>query len=229
VPKVPSTHDVPAALTFDEKGLIVAVAQDHLTGELRMVGWMNREALAATLRTGLATFYSRSRHTLWTKGETSGHTLSVREVLADCDGDTLILRVAPKGPTCHTGRPNCFFSTLDEEGNPRGEAKAQPFLEELEATLALRRSSTADRSYTRSLLDAGAGKITAKLLEESRELGQALEGEPRERVVSEAADVLYHLLVGLCLREVPLRDVLAELELRTAQSGHAEKAGRSAK
>jgi phosphoribosyl-ATP pyrophosphohydrolase/phosphoribosyl-AMP cyclohydrolase len=214
--------------TFDaQTGLIPAIAQDRLTGEIRMVAWMNREALARTLHSGKATFYSRSRQALWEKGETSGHSLQVHQVAADCDADVLLLLVDPLGPSCHTGRPNCFFQSVeaaDQLGERPGEA--QPFLGELEAVIRARSESTADKSYTRSLLDGGSEKIGAKLREEADELAHAIAGESEDRVASEAGDLLFHLLVGLRARGVPLRSVLEKLAGRSGQSGHAEKATR---
>jgi phosphoribosyl-ATP pyrophosphohydrolase/phosphoribosyl-AMP cyclohydrolase len=214
-------------LKWDDAGLITAVAQDRLTGQVRMVAWMNREALAATLESGLATFYSRSRRALWRKGETSGHVLRVHRVAADCDGDTLLLLVDPEGPSCHTGRDTCFFRTLPApEGETLDASLADPFLLTLEAELEKRATSSAERSYTRSLLDAGIPKISAKISEESAELNAALAGETDERVASEAADVLYHVMVGLQARKIPWRRVIEVLARRAGQSGHAEKASR---
>jgi phosphoribosyl-ATP pyrophosphohydrolase/phosphoribosyl-AMP cyclohydrolase len=214
-------------LKFDEQGLITAVAQDRATGEVRMVAWMNAEAVERTLATGLATFYSRSRQKLWVKGETSGHRLAVSSVFADCDGDTLLLLVTPEGPSCHTGRPSCFFQPLAAEGSEGAtERQALPYLFELEAVIRERTASDAKKSYTRSLLDAGAPGINKKLREETGELAQALESESGERVASEAADVLYHVLVGLRHRQVPLEAVVSALLARSHQSGHAEKAAR---
>lgn len=192
-----------------------------------MVAWMNEAALDQTLATGLATFFSRSRGKLWVKGETSGHRLRVAEVVADCDADTLLLLVDPEGASCHTGRPTCFFRRVSADGIGEPTSAALPYLFELEATIAARAASTAEKSYTRSLLDGGAQKIGAKLTEEAGELRRAIEAESDERVASEAADVLYHALVGLRLRGVPLRAVVEKLLARTAQSGHAEKAGRN--
>ena len=214
-------------MTFDSNGLVPAVAQDRLTGAVLMVAWMNREALDLTLSTGLATFYSRSRSKLWVKGETSGHRLKVSAVLADCDGDTLLVLVDPAGPACHTGRPNCFFRPLSESGPGEADREAMPYLFELESVLAERARSTATKSYTRSLLDKGPAGVNAKLLEEAGELATAIATESDERVASEAADLLYHALVGLRLRGVPLRDVVEKLFARAHQSGHAEKAARS--
>lgn len=213
-------------MKFDSSGLVVAVAQDRLTGAVLMVAWMNQEALDLTLSTGLATFYSRSRQSLWVKGETSGHQLKVSSVLADCDGDTLLVLVDPTGPACHTGRPNCFFRQLTAAGPGEPEREAMPYLFELEAVIAERAGSTAAKSYTRSLLEKGSAGVNAKIREESGELAQAIESESDERVASEAADVLYHALVGLRLRGVPLRAVMEKLYARSHQSGHAEKASR---
>jgi phosphoribosyl-ATP pyrophosphohydrolase/phosphoribosyl-AMP cyclohydrolase len=175
----------------------------------------------------LAHFFSRSRGQLWLKGETSGNTLAVRSIWVDCDGDTLIYMVDPAGPSCHTGAETCFFRRLDADGNLVDAAgDGAPTLLRLERTLEARKASDSDESYTKSLLDRGATKIDEKLREESAELGQALIGESDERVASEAADVIYHLLVGLVLRKVSLRDLLSELSRRFGTSGHDEKASR---
>jgi len=214
-------------LVYDAAGLITAVAQDRLTGQIRMVAWMNAEALRRTLETGRATFYSRSRQALWEKGETSGNGLLVSSVYADCDADTLILLVDPEGPSCHTGRPACFFRRVAENGEavdaPR---EASAFLWELEAEIASRAGASADKSYTRALLDGGASKIGDKLREEADELGRAIAAESEDRVANEAADVVYHLLVGLKLRGIPLRKVIEVLAGRAGVSGLDEKRGR---
>jgi phosphoribosyl-AMP cyclohydrolase / phosphoribosyl-ATP pyrophosphohydrolase len=218
------------SVTYDDSGLIPAIAQDRLTGEVRMVAFMNAEALALTLSTGLATFFSRSRGKLWVKGESSGNQLEVSAVIADCDADTLLLQVDPVGPSCHTGRRTCFFRRVLQDGSLRDEpTEAQPFLLELERTLEERKSSTAEKSYTKSLFESGAVKIGAKVEEEARELAQALRQESDERVVAEAADVLYHLMVGLRARDLTLRAVIEAMAARTQQSGHEEKAARSPK
>jgi phosphoribosyl-AMP cyclohydrolase / phosphoribosyl-ATP pyrophosphohydrolase len=221
-------------LKWDDAGLITAVVQDRLTGQVRMVAWMNREALDATLSSGFATFYSRSRRALWRKGETSGHVLRVHEIAVDCDADTLLVQVDPEGPSCHTGRATCFFRKLapaaaapDAPAEEAGVADlADPFLLSLEAELEKRSRSTAQRSYTRSLLDGGVPKISAKMSEEAAEFNAALAGESDDRVASEAADVVYHLMVGLRARGVALRRVIEVLAKRAGQSGLAEKASR---
>jgi phosphoribosyl-ATP pyrophosphohydrolase/phosphoribosyl-AMP cyclohydrolase len=214
-------------LKFDERGLIPAIAQDHLTGQVRMLAYMNQAALEQTLSSGKATFFSRSRAALWTKGETSGHVLHVLSVMADCDADTLLLSVLPVGPSCHTGRPACFFRRVDATGELRDEpSEAAPFLSELGELLESRKASTAEKSYTKSLLTAGPDKIGAKIREEAGELADAIKNESDERVLSEAADVLYHAMVGLTQRGLTLRQVIEVLAKRTHQSGHAEKASR---
>lgn len=215
-------------MKWNADGLMPAVAQDRLTGQVRMVAWMNREALDATLTSGFATFYSRSRQKLWRKGESSGHVLRVTEVVADCDADTLLLLVDPEGPSCHTGRATCFFRALPRPDTEATDVArdASPFLLTLEAEIAERAKSTAARSYTRSLLDGGVPKINAKINEEALEVCAALAAETDERVASEMADLLYHMLVGLRARGIEWRRVMEVLAARAGQSGHAEKASR---
>lgn len=215
-------------LTFGDDGLIPALAQDVRTGEVRMVAWMTREALLSTLESGVATFWSRSRRALWRKGETSGNELVVVKVATDCDADVLLLLVEPKGPSCHTGKPSCFFRRVDPDGSVHDEETPPlPFLLSLEREIARREASTEEKSYTKSLLAKGAGKIGEKLREEADELARALSDETDARVASEAADLVYHLLVGLRLRGVAWADVAAELGRRMGTSGHDEKASRS--
>jgi phosphoribosyl-ATP pyrophosphohydrolase/phosphoribosyl-AMP cyclohydrolase len=216
------------ALKYDSQGLVAVIAQDAETGELRMMAYADETAIERTLETGVAHFFSRSRQKLWKKGESSGNTLGVRSVWVDCDGDTLIYMVDPAGPSCHTGAQTCFFRRLDANGDliEAGSDSAAPTLLRLERALQERKASDSEKSYTKSLLDAGPTKIDAKVREEAAELGEALIGESDERVASEAGDVIYHLLVGLVLREVSLRDLLSELSSRFTQSGHEEKASR---
>jgi phosphoribosyl-ATP pyrophosphohydrolase/phosphoribosyl-AMP cyclohydrolase len=221
----PSVNTTLDALKFNELGLVPAIVQDRLTGEVRMMAWMNQAAVTATITTRKATFYSRSRQSLWVKGETSGHVLHVHDLLADCDGDTLLVLVDPAGPSCHTGRDNCFFERVAESGTET-VAPAVPFLSRLEHVLEERKQATAEKSYTRSLFDGGVPKIGKKIVEEAGEVVEALANESDERVASEAADVLYHLLVGLRHRGVPLRAVIETLAKRFGTGGHTEKAAR---
>jgi phosphoribosyl-ATP pyrophosphohydrolase/phosphoribosyl-AMP cyclohydrolase len=215
-------------LQFNEQGLIPALAQDRFDGQVRMLAWMNREALQRTLETGLATFFSRSRGKLWVKGESSGNVLRVHSVTADCDDDTLLLLVEPAGPSCHTGRPSCFFRRVAPDGGLSDQpSEVTPFISELERTIRDRQASTAEKSYTKSLLAGGVSKINAKISEEAGELVAALANESDERVLSEAADLLFHVLVGLRARGLDFRQVVASLASRTKQSGHEEKQSRS--
>lgn len=211
-------------LKFNDQGLIPAIVQDHLTGEVRMMAWMNQESLTVTLQSRKATFYSRSRGKLWVKGEESGNVLHVVSVMTDCDADTLLVLCEPVGPSCHTGRDNCFFVPLDGDSDA---SPARPMIDRLEAVLEQRKTSSGEKSYTRSLFDGGAEKIGGKVREEAGEFVDALKGETDERVASEAADVIYHVLVGLRLRGVPWRRVLGVLAGRFGIGGHIEKASRS--
>jgi phosphoribosyl-ATP pyrophosphohydrolase/phosphoribosyl-AMP cyclohydrolase len=218
-----------SGLKYDGQGLVTVVVQDRLTGEVRMVAHANERALRSTLESGEGHFYSRSRQALWRKGETSGHLLRVAEIWADCDADAVIYLVDPEGPSCHTGRTSCFFRMVDRSAEVRDDAQhhARALLPRLWAELQARKHDTSGRSYTRALLDAGAAKIGAKIREEADELARAIEAETDERVVSEAADELYHLLVGLLARGIDLRAVEAELARRFGVSGLVEKASRT--
>lgn len=222
------------APTFDERGLVPCVVQDADAGTVLMVAWMNEEALALTRATGQVHFWSRSRQALWKKGETSGHTLALVELRLDCDGDTLLARARCAGPACHTGATSCFFrpdataggaAPAEDDGPPPAHV-----VDRLAALLEARRDrATAEKSYTRALLDGGMPKILAKLAEEHGELAAELPDGPDDKVVHEAADVLFHLLVGLTARRIPAARVWAELGRRFGVSGHDEKAARGPK
>lgn len=214
-------YSLAVELAWNEQGLVPVVAQDRLTGEVRMLAWASREALEATLRTGRATFFSRSRGALWEKGETSGHGLRVARVLVDCDADALVYEVDPAGPSCHTGEESCF--SRDERGAP---AERGPILVRLDQVLEARKAADAGASYTRSLYDAGLAHIGGKVREEAGELARALASESDERVASEAADVLFHVMVALRARGLSLRRALEVLAERSGTSGHEEKARR---
>ncbi len=196
-------------LRFDDRGLLPMVAQDATTGQVLMVAWANREALERTLATGELHFYSRSRQALWRKGETSGNTLALRELIADCDGDTLLARVIPSGPTCHTGERSCFHRPLSGEASEGGG-----FLDRLERIVASRRGADPALSYTARLFGQGRLRIAQKVGEEGVEVALATAAGERGSLVEESADLLFHLLVALAEREVPLAEVLACLERR---------------
>jgi phosphoribosyl-ATP pyrophosphohydrolase/phosphoribosyl-AMP cyclohydrolase len=214
-------------IAFDDRGLVPVIAQDHLTGEIRMLAFATQEAIVRTLETKRATFFSRSRNAIWEKGESSGNAMDVVSVLLDCDADAVVYLVAPRGPTCHTGAPSCFFREIEEDLSVREEVvRPQVFLARLEAVLDARKSATAKASYTKSLYDGGPAKIGEKLREEAAELAAAVAGEDEARVASEAADLLFHLLVALRSRDVPFEAVLRELDHRSGTSGHDEKLSR---
>jgi len=211
---------------YDDRGLVPCIVQDATSSTVLMLGWMNAEALELTRSTSEVHFYSRSRQQLWKKGETSGNTLAVVELRIDCDRDCILVRARPAGPTCHTGTTSCFF-TLDDDDTDDGVA---PILARLDATLVRRRdSATAEKSYTKSLLDKGMPKILAKIAEEHGELAAELPDGTDDHVVHEAADLLFHVMVGLTARRIPFDRVIAELGRRFGTSGHAEKAARPPK
>jgi phosphoribosyl-ATP pyrophosphohydrolase/phosphoribosyl-AMP cyclohydrolase len=216
-------------IQWDERGLVAAVAQDAITGELLMLAWMNREALGQTLQTGFAHFYSRSRKKLWKKGESSGNTLAVGDVRYDCDADALLVVVSPAGPACHTGKRSCFYRSMageeDEEDEGWGGAPAA-IVDRIYKTLELRKSSTAGKSYTKSLLDGGIDKILGKIREEHEELAEELVAGNKDEIVHETADLLFHVLVGLVASDVEPTEVWAELSRRFGTGGHDEKAAR---
>ena len=189
--------------------LTAGIIQDHLTGQVLMLGFLDEEALRLTRETGLVHFHSRSRNQLWKKGETSGNTLSVVSISQDCDGDALLIRVVPAGPTCHTGSVSCF-----------GEAEAFGTLSRLSATISSRRVERPEGSYTVSLLDGGVEPAGRKVVEEAVEvllasIDHANGGRP-ERVAEESADLLYHLLVLLAERGIEIESVLKVLDQRAA-------------
>jgi phosphoribosyl-ATP pyrophosphohydrolase/phosphoribosyl-AMP cyclohydrolase len=215
---------VSAEPIFDERGLVPCVVQDAERGTVLMLAWMNADALRLTRETGFAHFWSRSRQALWKKGETSGHTLAVVDVRLDCDNDAVLVRARPTGPTCHTGATACFFRR--DDGTTDDGAPAITILDRLQEVVRARRASTADKSYTKSLLDAGMPKILAKIAEEHGELAVELERGAEPEIVHEAADLIFHVIVGLVARDVPIERVYAELARRFGTSGHAEKAAR---
>jgi phosphoribosyl-AMP cyclohydrolase / phosphoribosyl-ATP pyrophosphohydrolase len=192
------------AVRFGADGLVPVVAQESRSGDVLMLAYANREALERTAATGQAHYYSRSRAALWRKGESSGHVQAVRDVRVDCDGDAVLYRVEQTGPACHTGSRTCFS----------GEPGAH-LLTRLGATLARRAAERPAGSYTVQLLDAGVPKISQKLGEEAVEVVVAANTEGPERLASEAADLLYHLLVLLEARGVPLDAVWKELAHRS--------------
>jgi len=207
-------------LRWDERGLIPVVVQETETGEVLMVAWMGRDALEATRQTGLGHFWSRSRRSLWRKGETSGHAQHVDGIYVDCDRDTLLLQVHQEGVACHTGARTCFFTRLSGAGAdaPRSAGAGPGMLEVLERVLESRKVSPPPGSYVAALFDKGEAHICRKIGEEAIEVvTAALGGEGDERLVSEVADLWFHSMVLLAGRGIPLRRVFAELARRQAE------------
>jgi phosphoribosyl-ATP pyrophosphohydrolase/phosphoribosyl-AMP cyclohydrolase len=189
-------------------GLLPAIVQDTATREVLMLGYMNEAALTKTVLTGRVTFYSRSKQRLWTKGETSGHFLDVVSIKPDCDNDTILVQAKPNGPVCHTGTQTCF-------GDSTGNELA--FLSQLEEVITHRIAQTPEGSYTAKLWAAGTKRIAQKVGEEGVEVALAATAGDAKELVSESADLLFHLALLLRKHELSLRDVVSELERRHTQ------------
>ena len=201
-------------LAWDSDGLIPGIVQDARTGEVRMLGYLNGESLDLTIQTGIVHFYSRSRQRIWKKGETSGNVLRLIDARPDCDGDTLLLRVVPAGPTCHTGEDSCFFSqplaqTDEQVDGPLIISRIAQVVDE-------RHAERPEGSYTTYLFEQGVDKIGKKIGEEAAEVIIASKNDDPEALAGEAADLLYHLLVMLRARDLPLDMVWNVLETRHA-------------
>lgn len=184
-------------------GLVPVVIQNYKTLQVLMLGYMNEEAYIKTQKEGLVTFYSRSRETLWTKGETSGNYLYVKEIQLDCDQDTILIKADPTGPTCHTGSTSCFQ-----------EETAKGFVYELEQTIAQRIENDAENSYTNKLFKKGINKVAQKVGEEAVELVIEAKDNNDDLFVNEAADLLYHYLILLKAKSFKFSDIEAVLKSR---------------
>ena len=191
-------------------GLLPAIVQHWLSGEVLMLGYMNAEALAHTRASGHVTFYSRSKRRLWTKGESSGHVLVLKGIRIDCDADTLLVQADPHGPTCHLGTSSCFGDHADVRP-PLG------FLAELDALVAQRHAERPADSYTTKLFDGGVRRIAQKVGEEGVETALAAVAQGDEELLGEAADLVFHLIVLLRDRGLSLADVAAVLARRHAE------------
>lgn len=185
-------------------GLVPAIIQDQQTQKVLMLGFMNKEALDITMQKGMVTFFSRSKNRLWTKGEESGNHLLVREVMADCDQDTLLIKASPTGPVCHTGADTCW--------NERNHFS--DFLHYLEDIITLRRSGSDDKSYVHQLFGKGLNKIAQKMGEEAVELVIEAKDNRDELFLNEAADLLFHYLILLQAKGKKLDDVVEVLKSR---------------
>ncbi|QDE30990.1 MULTISPECIES: bifunctional phosphoribosyl-AMP cyclohydrolase/phosphoribosyl-ATP diphosphatase HisIE [Shewanella] len=192
------------SITFDstnvdwekQQGLIPTVVQNHLTGKVLMLGYMDQAALEKTLATKQVTFFSRSKQRLWTKGETSGNTLDLIAIDKDCDNDSFLVQVIPNGPTCHTGTESCW-----SDGN------AHPFIDNLTKLIISRKGQSADSSYTASLFERGTKRMAQKVGEEGLETALAAATHDKEELVNEASDLMYHLIVLLEDQGLSMADI----------------------
>ncbi|EGQ8732806.1 bifunctional phosphoribosyl-AMP cyclohydrolase/phosphoribosyl-ATP diphosphatase HisIE [Vibrio parahaemolyticus] len=188
-------------------GLVPAIVQDFQSSQVLMMGYMNQDALAKTGETGQVTFFSRTKERLWTKGETSGNVLQLVNISLDCDNDTLLVRVNPIGPTCHTGTTTCWDGDAQEESQ-------MVWLHQLEQLLAARKSADPDSSYTASLYARGIKRISQKVGEEGVEVALAATSGDKAELVCESADLIYHLLVLLQDQGLSMNDVVNKLKER---------------
>lgn len=207
-------------LTFDSAGLIPGIVQDR-AGEVRMMAWLNREALQRTLDTGFVTFWSRSRQSFWVKGESSGNRLKLIQIRPDCDSDALLILAEPEGPSCHRGTQSCFDPTPEGGPNSAPWPATLPWLGRLEALLASRKASAdLNGSYTQKLFAQGVDRIAKKVVEEAGEVVIAAKNDDREAFLGEAADLIFHLDLLLLERGASLLDVVEVLHSR-----HADRTG----
>ena len=209
-----------AEIRWNDAGLVPAIVQNASTRRVLMLAWMNREALDCTLRTGTVHFFSRSRQTLWRKGETSGNELRLISLAADCDRDALLVTAEPAGPTCHTGETSCFFRPLAGDSEAAGAPALDAALGELARVVRQRARTRPEGSYTTRLLEAGPRRAAQKVGEEGVEVALAGAAGTDRELVDEAADLLYHLLVLFESRGVPSARIAAELARRRRPAGN---------
>ncbi|MGE5683453.1 MAG: bifunctional phosphoribosyl-AMP cyclohydrolase/phosphoribosyl-ATP diphosphatase HisIE [Bacillota bacterium] len=204
-------------------GLMPAIITDKNNGQVLMLGFMNKEALAMTMETGFVTFFSRTKNRLWTKGETSGNFLKLNSIKVDCDNDSLLLEVEPAGNTCHNGNYSCFGIEKTEKAKAE-RAKAEnsseesiagfAFLEELFQLIKRRKADLPENSYTTKLFQRGANRIIQKVGEEAIETVIAAKNRDKYEIVNEVSDLVYHLFVMLAEQEIEFKEVVDNLEKR---------------
>lgn len=211
-------NDLTAKIKWDDSGLVPAIVQDAQSKEVLMMAYMNRESLQLSVQNGVTWFWSRSRGELWNKGATSGHTQRIVSMAYDCDGDTLLVKVEQKGPACHTGKYSCFFNPIEVQGEAAAgeQPKEDRFatLGKLETVIAERYAERPEGSYTTYLFDKGVDKILKKVGEETSEVIIAAKNKDNNELRSETGDLIFHLMVLLRERGLPLDDVIAEIESR---------------
>lgn len=214
------TLQIQEQIKWDADGLVPAVVQDAQSKEVLMLAYMNQESLQLSIESGTTWFWSRSRSELWNKGATSGHTQQIVSMAYDCDGDTLLVRVNQQGPACHTGSYSCFYNDIALENGEGAKAGAEPtadrfgILGRLEGVIAQRYAERPSGAYTTYLFDKGVDKILKKVGEESAEVIIAAKNKDNDELRSEAGDLLFHLMVLLRERGLPLDEIMSELENR---------------
>ena len=218
---------------FDKNdGIIPAIAQDASTNEVLMMAYMNKQSLELTLSTGFAHYYSRSKQKLWKKGETSGHTQEIVDVLLDCDNDTVLLKINQEGVACHTGRKSCFFTSIKDEEKIVSDVEintteAYGIIDTLYHTICERKNADPKTSWTAKLLQGDQNSMLKKIVEESGEFTFAIKDDDKEEIIYEAADITYHVLVALASKNINPHLVKQELSRRFGLSGIAEKDSRT--
>jgi len=217
-------------IDWDKTPLLPAIAQDAQSGDVLMLAYMNKEALELTLKTGFAHYFSRSRQRMWKKGESSGHTQEIVDVLIDCDSDTILLKVNQEGVACHTGAKSCFFTSIKDDKRVLEQeidtSTVYSVVDTLYHTILERKSDNSKKSWTKKLLN-DKELLLSKIKEEADELCIAINEESDSQVIYEAADLLYHSLVGLGYRDISPDRVKQELARRFGVSGIEEKESRS--
>jgi phosphoribosyl-AMP cyclohydrolase / phosphoribosyl-ATP pyrophosphohydrolase len=220
----------PIALQFDAQGLLPCIVQDWVDGTVLMVGFMNQEAWEVTRRSQRVHFWSRSRKRLWKKGETSGHELILKEMFVDCDRDTILVKVQPIGPTCHTGNRSCFFSPMPSSTSEK-EAVLFPgtawggITRRLYEMVVERKAHPSSDSYVSKLMEGGVDRILKKVAEEAGEVLLAGKNGDREEIIYEMADLWFHSLIMLGHFSIPPEDIYQELGKRFGKSGIRQPEG----
>jgi len=209
-------------------GLVPVIVQDADTNEVLMLAYMNEDALKLTQETGYAHYFSRSRNKLWKKGESSGHTQEVKDILIDCDNDTILLKVKQNGVACHTGRRSCFFTKLQSGEVVLDKEKEieYNFIDKLYHTLLDRKNADPETSYVSSLYHKGENSLLKKVAEEAAEFCFAVKDNDKKEIIYEAADLAFHTLIALALKNIHPEAVLEELKRREGVSGIEEKRNR---
>lgn len=213
-------------IKFDALGLVPAITQDAVTGEVLMLAYMNKESLEITLRDKKACYFSRSRQELWLKGDTSGNYQEVVSMYYDCDGDTILMRVRQIGVACHTGKKTCFFNRLDTSTEEEQSKYTDPIMTELFEIIQDRKGQDPKSSYVASLYDKGLPEILGKVKEESGELIEAATKKDNKETILETADLLFHVMVLLSEKNIDMQNIYDEFRKRFGTSGIDEKNSR---